>query len=175
MPWRSNAGGLVTCGCVGEVRSPGTSVCGTGFSTMGHTGLPVTRSNTYTQFCFVICPTASIFLPSTVIYRLLDIPDLKQKVDFSSLKYFLYGAAPMSVEKLKQAIEVIGPCMTGGYGQTEAPGSISYLPPDEHFQNGKIASDERLSSVGRPNSLVWISSTGDRMGPVRNSGELVNS
>ena len=36
---------------------------------------------------------------------------LKTKVDFSSLKYFMYGAAPMSVEKLKQAIEVIGPCL----------------------------------------------------------------
>jgi acyl-CoA synthetase (AMP-forming)/AMP-acid ligase II len=96
------------------------------------------------------------FLPPTVIYRLLDIPDLKQKVDFSSLKYFMYGAAPMSVEKLKQALEVIGPCMMGGYGQTEAPASISYLPPDEHFQNGKIASDERLSSVGRPNPLIKV-------------------
>jgi acyl-CoA synthetase (AMP-forming)/AMP-acid ligase II len=91
-----------------------------------------------------------------VIYRLLDIPDLKQKVDFSSLKYFMYGAAPMSIEKLKQAIEVIGPVMMGGYGQTECPASISYLPPDEHLQNGKIASDERLSSVGRPNPLIKV-------------------
>jgi len=49
-----------------------------------------------------------LFLPPTVIYRLLDIPDLGKKVDFSSLKYFMYGAAPMSVEKLKLAIEVIG-------------------------------------------------------------------
>jgi acyl-CoA synthetase (AMP-forming)/AMP-acid ligase II len=96
------------------------------------------------------------FLPPTVIYRLLDIPDLGKKVDFSSLKYFMYGAAPMSIEKLKQAIEVIGPCMMGGYGQTEAPASISYLPPDEHLVNGRIASDERLSSVGRPNPLISV-------------------
>jgi len=97
-----------------------------------------------------------LFLPPTVIYRLLDIPDLARKVDFSSLKYFMYGAAPMSVEKLKQAIAVIGPVMTGGYGQTEAPASISYLPPGEHFVGGKLASDERLSSVGRPNPLVRV-------------------
>ena len=96
------------------------------------------------------------FLPPTVIYRLLDIPDLKKKVDFSSLKYFLYGAAPMSVEKLKQAIEVIGPVMMGGYGQTEAPASISFLPPSEHFVDGKIAGDERLASVGRPNALIAV-------------------
>jgi acyl-CoA synthetase (AMP-forming)/AMP-acid ligase II len=96
------------------------------------------------------------FLPPTVIYRLLDIPDLGRKVDFSSLKYFMYGAAPMSVEKLRQAIEVIGPVMMGGYGQTEAPAAISYLPPGEHFKDRKVASDERLSSVGRPNPLIRV-------------------
>ena len=106
------------------------------------------------------------FLPPTVIYRLLDIPDLKTKVDFSSLKYFMYGAAPMSVEKLKQAIEVIGPVMMGGYGQTEAPASISYLPPDEHFKDGKLAGDERLSSVGRPNPLI-------RVGIMNDANELL--
>ena len=96
------------------------------------------------------------FLPPTVIYRLLDIPDLGKKVDFSSLRYFMYGAAPMSVEKLKQAIQVIGPVMTGGYGQTEAPASISGLPPGEHFLEGKLAPDERLSSVGRANPLIRV-------------------
>ena len=96
------------------------------------------------------------FLPPTVIYRLLDIPDLNMKVDFSSLKYFLYGAAPMSVEKLKQAIGTFGPVMMGGYGQTEAPTSISFLTPGEHFVAGKIAPGERLSSVGRPNPLVRV-------------------
>ena len=96
------------------------------------------------------------FLPPTVIYRLLDIPDLNKKVDFSSLVYFLYGAAPMSVEKLKRAIEVFGPVMMGGYGQTEAPTSISFLTPGEHFTAGRIAPDERLASVGRPNPLVRV-------------------
>ena len=76
--------------------------------------------------------------------------------DFSSLKYFMYGAAPMSVEKLKQAIEIFGPVMMGGYGQTEAPASIAFLPPGEHFVDGDVASDERLSSVGRPNPLIRV-------------------
>jgi len=96
------------------------------------------------------------FLPPTVIYRLLDVPDLNRKVNFSSLKYFLYGAAPMSVEKLKRAIEIFGPVMMGGYGQTEAPTSISFLTPGEHFVAGQVAPDERLSSVGRPNPLVRV-------------------
>ncbi|MDQ6526753.1 AMP-binding protein [Nocardioides sp. LHD-245] len=93
-----------------------------------------------------------LFLPPTVIYRLIEAPGIDQ-VDFSSLKYFLYGAAPMSVQKLKKAIEVVGPVLAGGYGQTEAPASIAFLPPAEHFQEGAVASDERLSSVGRPSPL----------------------
>ncbi len=96
------------------------------------------------------------FLPPTVIYRLLDIPDLQQKVDFSSLKYFMYGAAPMSLDKLKQAIAVFGPVMMGGYGQTECPATIACLRPDEHLVAGQLAPDERLTSVGRPNPLVRV-------------------
>ena len=99
---------------------------------------------------------SELFLPPTVIYRLLDIPELEKKVDFSSLRYFMYGAAPMSVDKLKQALRVFGLVMVGCYGQTEAPASISYLPPDEHLVAGEPASDQRLSSVGRPNPLVRV-------------------
>ena len=95
------------------------------------------------------------FLPPTVIYKLLEIPGIEQ-VDLSSIKYFMYGAAPMSVDKLRKALEVFGPVMTGGYGQTECPVTISTLPPDQHFSGGRIASDERLSSVGRPNPLIRV-------------------
>jgi acyl-CoA synthetase (AMP-forming)/AMP-acid ligase II len=95
------------------------------------------------------------FLPPTVIYKLLEIPGV-EKIDMSSVKYLMYGAAPMSVDKLKKAIELWGPIMAGGYGQTEAPASIANLPPDHHFVNGELASDERLSSVGRPNPLIRV-------------------
>jgi acyl-CoA synthetase (AMP-forming)/AMP-acid ligase II len=95
------------------------------------------------------------FLPPTVIYRLLEIPGIEQ-ADFSALKYFLYGAAPMSVEKLKKAIAVFGPVMAGAYGQTEAPASIAYLPPAEHFKAGELGSDGRLSSTGRPGPLIRV-------------------
>ena len=52
-PWRSNAGGLVGNGCVGDVFSPGTVDCGTGRSSIGHTGLPFVRSSTYANDCLV--------------------------------------------------------------------------------------------------------------------------
>lgn len=113
------------------------------------------------------------FLPPTVIYRLLEIPGI-DKLDFSSVKYFIYGAAPMSVDKLKKAIKVFGPVMTGGYGQTEAPASISFLPPREHFVGGKLASDNRLSSVGRPNPLVRVEILDDANNrlPLGQTGEI---
>jgi acyl-CoA synthetase (AMP-forming)/AMP-acid ligase II len=98
---------------------------------------------------------SEFFLPPTVIYKLLEIPGI-EKVDFSSVRFLMYGAAPMSVEKLKKAIEVFGPIMAGGYGQTEAPAGIANLRPDEHLVNGELASDRRLSSVGRPNPLIRV-------------------
>lgn len=106
-----------------------------------------------------------IFLPPTVIYRLLEIPGI-EKLDFSSLKYLLYGAAPMSVEKLKKAIEVFGPVMTGGYGQTECYASISILRPEEHFDGDTLATDTRLSSVGRPSPLIAVEIMNDENQPL---------
>lgn len=97
-----------------------------------------------------------VFLPPTVIYRLLDIAGRRPGADFASLRYFLYGAAPMSVSRLKEAMRVFGPCMMGGYGQTEAPASISFFTPSEHRTGNGAAPDSRLGSVGRPNPLVRV-------------------
>ena len=105
------------------------------------------------------------FLPPTVIYRLLDMPGIEQH-DFSSLRYLIYGAAPMSVDKLKRAIAVFGPVMAEGYGQTEAPASITFLSPAEHFVDGKLAPDGRLSSVGRPCPLVRVEIMNDQGEPL---------
>lgn len=92
------------------------------------------------------------FLPPTVIYRLLEMPGIRDR-DFSALRYLMYGAAPMSVEKLREALQLFGPVMHQGYGQTEAPGSIAFLRPGDHYQGGEIADDNRLSSCGLPSVL----------------------
>jgi acyl-CoA synthetase (AMP-forming)/AMP-acid ligase II len=55
-----------------------------------------------------------LFLPPTMIYRLLGTGASAANV--SSLRYFIYGAAPMSLDKLRSAIDVFGPVMTGAYG-----------------------------------------------------------
>lgn len=97
-----------------------------------------------------------LFLPPTVIYRLLDVLGVNKR-DFSSLRYFVYAAAPISVEKLKQALNVFGPCMTQVFGQAEAPGLCTFLSPKDHFSdNGELADDDCLSSCGYPTPFVKV-------------------
>ncbi|WP_354685695.1 AMP-binding protein [Cupriavidus necator] len=111
-----------------------------------------------------------LYLPPTVIYRLLEMPGIEKR-DFSSLKYFIYGAAPMSTEKLRRAIEVFGPVMFQGYGQAEAPSAIAFMRPEEHFRDGKIAEDARLSAAGRPAPLVRVEIL-DGNGKILPTGEV---
>jgi acyl-CoA synthetase (AMP-forming)/AMP-acid ligase II len=114
-----------------------------------------------------------LFLPPTVIYALLDVPGIESR-DFSSLRYIMYGAAPMSLDKLRRAIEVFGPVMHQGYGQTEAPGSIAFLRPGDHFVDGKIAPDSRLAACGLPavtNALAIMDDDGRPL-PNGETGEI---
>ncbi|MEY2927362.1 MAG: hypothetical protein RL367_1839 [Pseudomonadota bacterium] len=114
-----------------------------------------------------------VFLPPTVIYALLEVPGIGTR-DFSSLRYLMYGAAPMSVEKLRRAIKLFGPVMFQGYGQTESPGSIAFLRPGDHFVDGKIAPDSRLSACGLPaitNALAIKDDAGQPL-PTGESGEI---
>ena len=114
------------------------------------------------------------FLPPTLIYMLLDKPELAT-ADLSSLQCFWYGAAPMSTARLTEALERIGPVMAQFFGQTEAPMMISMLSPAEHFlPDGSIAT-ARLASAGRPGPLVEVA-TVDAAGtllPRGTTGEIV--
>ncbi|CUR46478.1 Long-chain-fatty-acid--CoA ligase [Alloalcanivorax xenomutans] len=91
----------------------------------------------------------AIFLPPTVIYALLAQPNVRD-FDYSALRYLIYGAAPMSPDKLAEALDIFGPVMLQVYGQSEVPGAITVLRPEEHFIDGKVAPRQRLLSAGRP-------------------------
>lgn len=95
------------------------------------------------------------FLPPTLIYQLLRHPDLPH-TDLSSLQCFWYGAAPMSVAKLEEAIAVIGPVMGQLFGQSEAPMMISMMPPRDHLDPDGTVATTRLASAGRPAPLVTV-------------------
>lgn len=102
-----------------------------------------------------------LFMRTAMLCRLLELTDLG-KPDVSSLRYFLYEALPMPAVKLKRALDMFGPVMAGIYGRTGASAAIAYLAPHEHIVDGRPASDERLSSVGRPNPQLRVEIMNER-------------
>ena len=113
------------------------------------------------------------FLPPTVIYMLLENPRL-ETADLGSLQCFWYGAAPISVTRLAEALQRIGP-MAQLFGQTETPMMISMMPPQDHYNpDGSIAT-ARLSSAGRPGPLVMVDIMGGdgKLVPAGERGEIV--
>jgi acyl-CoA synthetase (AMP-forming)/AMP-acid ligase II len=114
------------------------------------------------------------FLPPTLIYMLLAHEKLAA-TDLSSLQCFWYGAAPMSTERLEQALTAIGPVMAQLFGQVEAPMFISMLPPSAHFHADGSVARERLSSAGRPSPLVTVAIMADdgTLLPPGERGEIV--
>ena len=115
-----------------------------------------------------------LFLPPTAIYVLLAHPGLREH-DFSSLEHFIYAAAPMSVERLKECLDVFGPVMTQTFGQAEAPMLCTFLSPDDHAVIGDPAREHRLASCGRPTLLTPVAimdDDGRLLGPDER-GEIV--
>jgi len=114
-----------------------------------------------------------IFMPPTLIYMLLAHPEIRQH-DYSSLRYFMYAAAPMAVEKLREAMEVFGPVMTQTFGQTEAPMICTYFSPQEHVE-ALAGHPDRLASCGRPSPLTRVGIMDDEGGllPSGERGEVV--
>ena len=116
-----------------------------------------------------------VFLPPTLIYMLLAQPDVED-YDYSSLKYFLYAAAPIAPPKLAEAIRVFGPVMMQTYGQVEAPMILTCMTPSEHAEaanNSELS--HRLASCGRPTvfARVEIMDEDGNLLPVGEKGEIV--
>jgi acyl-CoA synthetase (AMP-forming)/AMP-acid ligase II len=94
-------------------------------------------------------------LAVTRVYMMLAEP-LVRECDFSSLQHFAYNTAPMSEAKLRDAIDVFGPIMMGGYGSTEILAHAVHLSAEDHFQDGQLVSDDRLRSCGRATPFVKL-------------------
>lgn len=92
-------------------------------------------------------------------------------VDYSRLKYILYGAAPIPLELLRQCIKMFGAEFIQAYGMTETTGTICMLPPEDHDPEG----NKRMRSAGKPLPGVEIRIIGDdgQDMPVGAVGEVV--
>ena len=113
---------------------------------------------------------STMFLPPTVIYSLLSHPDAR-KYDYSSLRYMIYSAAPMSVDKLREALDLFGPVMTQAFGQTEAPLLCTFMGPKEHILDDPEALRKRLSSCGRSTPFTRVAIMDDH-GKLLGDGEV---
>jgi acyl-CoA synthetase (AMP-forming)/AMP-acid ligase II len=114
-----------------------------------------------------------LFLPPTVLYMLLALPDIRDR-DYSALQHFLVGAAPTSLDRLKEALEVFGPVMTEAFGQSEAPASITAKAPWDYIDGNGNIDEHRLHSIGRPcvfNTVTILSDDGVEL-PPETAGEI---
>ncbi len=114
-------------------------------------------------------------LAPTTIYSLLTRPDLRQR-DFSSLRYLTFGGAPMSAEKLAEAIAVFGPILAQGYAQSEASTLLAAMTPQDYRAVlANPALRHRLRSCGRPTPFtqIEIMAPDGTLLPPGETGELV--
>ncbi len=94
-------------------------------------------------------------LAPTMIYMLLAYPEIK-KHDLSSLRTILYAMSPMSVERLKEAISILGPVFVQGYGLSEGNPPVTHLDREDHVVDGSPEKVRRLASCGRPSIGVEV-------------------
>lgn len=116
----------------------------------------------------------TLFLPPTAIYSMLAHPQVRE-FDYSSLRHFIYAAAPMSSEKLKEAMDIFGPVMAQTYGQAESPMLCTFMSPHDHDVVGNPKLERRLQSCGRPTVFTQVEimdDEGNLLGP-EHLGEIV--
>ncbi|MFV2103581.1 class I adenylate-forming enzyme family protein [Micromonospora sp. LOL_024] len=85
--------------------------------------------------------------------------------DLSSLRALVVSGSPLTPGRLAEALDVLGPVVFHGYGQTEA-GMIAMVTPAE-----MAAAPATLASVGRPPAVVEVSIR-DADGRAATEGEL---
>lgn len=96
------------------------------------------------------------FLPPTALYALLAHPTVRDH-DYSCLRYLLYGSAPMSTHRIREAMEVFGPVLAQFYGQSESPTICAFMGPDEHAEALSDGRDgRRLASCGRASYVAQV-------------------
>lgn len=92
----------------------------------------------------------ALLVPAMILF-LLQASQIRE-TDLSSLKIIVYGAAPMPVEVLREALKVFKCDFQQVYGLTETTGAITYLPPHDHDPNHP----RKLYSCGVPQQGVEL-------------------
>lgn len=89
-------------------------------------------------------PISKIFMVPAAMQAVLRHPAIAQ-ADFSRLRYILYGASPIPLDLLSEAVEVFGCGFVQNYGMTETTGTVTALGPEDHT----VVGTQRMRSAGR--------------------------
>lgn len=86
-----------------------------------------------------------LFIVPAALQMVVQHPRAKT-TDMSAIKYVLYGAAPIPLDLLREAVRTIpGAGFLQCYGMTETTGTIAVLPPEDHVLEG----NQRMKSAGK--------------------------
>ena len=118
-------------------------------------------------------------LVPTMLKHIMDHPRFSD-YDLSSLDVITYGAAPMPLPVIRDAIgKFPGARFINAFGQTETASTITMLPPEDHVLEGTPneieAKLQRLTSIGKPLDDVEVkivSEAGELM-PIGDVGEII--
>jgi long-chain acyl-CoA synthetase len=94
---------------------------------------------------------SKMFFVPTALQMVLMQPRVRE-IDYSRVRYILYGASPIALDLLREATEVFGCGFCQQYGMTETCGTIVYLPPEDHDPAG----NQRMRGAGIPMPGVEI-------------------
>lgn len=90
-----------------------------------------------------------MLLVPAMINMILSHPRVSE-FDLSSLKGVFYGAAPMSVTRIRQSMDLFGPILIQGYGMSETTSFTSILTAQDHASALSGGDETGLASCGRP-------------------------
>ena len=98
-----------------------------------------------------------LFIVPAALQMVVQHPRAKT-TDMSAVKYVLYGAAPIPLELLREAVRTIPEAgFLQCYGMTETTGTIAALPPEDHSLEG----NQRMKSAGKAVAGVELKVVGE--------------
>lgn len=156
---------------VSLVAMPVAHIGGSGWGLMGlrngATGIVVREFAPGSVLDFIANHNVSkIFMVPAAIQIVLRDPRARS-TNYARMKTIGYGASPIPLELLREAVEVFGCGFAQMYGMTETTGTIVALPPEDHDMKG----GPRMRAAGKPLPGVEIKIV-DEAGNTLKTGEV---
>ncbi len=110
----------------------------------------------------------TVFMPPTVLYTMMDLPDIETR-DMSSLRHLIVGGAAIRKDEVPRAMRLFNNALETCFGQTEAPQIATCL------RAADWADPENYASTGRATALTHVAimdAGGVILGPGE-TGEIV--